>query len=119
MSHRKFSDRTGQRWEVRVTSKAEWRFEPIMGNPGPPRRGAPPLYAGDDPFEMSEMELQQTLADATPAPAAPGGPLLGRDGTAAERKTPFGDVYESPKSESPFGDGGEAPKKKSPFLDDQ
>ena len=93
MSHRKFSDRDGRRWEVRVTSKADWHFEPIMGNPEPPRRGAPPLYAGDDPFELSEMELQSILGAATPKETGP-------------RTSPFGDAYE-------------APKKKSPFLDDQ
>ncbi|WP_419948991.1 hypothetical protein [Candidatus Palauibacter sp.] len=96
MSHRKFSDRRGNRWEIRVSSRAEWRFEPLPGNPNPPHRVRPPLYAGDDPFELSDQELQTILGSATPDPRA-------------ERKTP---------GASPFGDDYRPPPKKSPFLDD-
>ena len=66
MSHRKFSDRGGSRWEIRVSSRAEWTFEPLPGNPNPPCRVRPPLYAGDDPFELSEQELQTIFGGATP-----------------------------------------------------
>lgn len=95
MSHRKFSDRRGNRWEVRVASRSEWRFEPLPGNPGTPNRVRPPLYAGDDPFELSEQELQSILGAATPE-------------TRTDRGTPRA---------SPFGDY-EPRRKKSPFLDD-
>lgn len=88
MSHRKFADRDGTRWAVRVSSKHEWRFEPVPGNPRAPRRARPPLYAGDDPFELSERELQTILGTGT------------RVAGQAGRAIPL------------------PPKKKSPFLDD-
>ena len=96
MSHRKFSDRRGNRWEVRVSSRAEWTFEPMPGNPHPPRRVRPPLYAGDDPFELSEQELQTIFGSATPD-------------IRTEKKS---------KGLSPFGDAYKPPAKKSPFFDD-
>ena len=96
MSHRKFSDRGGHRWEIRVSSRTEWRFEPLPGNPNPAHRVRPPLYAGDDPFELSEQELQTIFGSATPE-------------TRAQRK---------PQGRSPFGDVHKPPAKKSPFLDD-
>ncbi|MYE33309.1 MAG: hypothetical protein F4X23_00450 [Gemmatimonadales bacterium] len=95
MSHRKFADRDGTRWEVRVSSKHEWRFDPVPGNPRAPRRARPPLYAGDDPFELSERELQSILGNATPNPKA------GRETPDA---SPFGDVYEPRRKKSPFLD---------------
>ncbi len=49
-----------------MTSRSEWRFEPLRGNPGTPHRVRPPLYTGDDPFELSEQELQAILGAATP-----------------------------------------------------
>ena len=91
MSHRKFSDGQGNRWEVRVSSKSDWRFKPVPGNPHPPRRVRPPLYAGDDPYELSEQELQNILGDA---------------------------ALEGPTVKSPFGEDYEPSTKKSPFLDD-
>ena len=78
-----------------MASRSEWRFEPLRGNPGTPHRVRPPLYAGDDPFELSEQELQSILGAATP-----------------ETRTDRG----SPRA-SPFGDY-EPRRKKSPFLDD-
>lgn len=78
-----------------MASRSEWRFEPLPGNPGAPRRVRPPLYAGDDPFELSEQELQSILGNATPE--------------AKGRGTP---------GASPFGDVHEPHKKKSPFIDD-
>lgn len=93
MGHRKFVDRQGYRWEVKVTSKADWRFEPVPGNPNEPKHVRPPLYAGEDPYELSEQELQSILGETTAIEATP-------------RKSPFGGTYEPPK-------------KKSPFLDDQ
>jgi len=95
VSHRKFSDRRGNRWEVRVASRSEWRFEPLPGNPGTPHRVHPPLYAGDDPFELSEQELQSILGAATPeARTDRGGP----------RASPFGEAYEPRRKKSPFLD---------------
>ena len=99
MSHRKFSDRGGSRWEIRVSSRAEWTFEPLPGNPNPPCRVRPPLYAGDDPFELSEQELQTIFGGATPETRA----------QRAERKG---------SGASPFGDDYKPQPRKSPFLDD-
>jgi hypothetical protein len=66
MGDRRFVDRAGQRWEVRVRSRREWLFEPVEDNPGPARSVTPPSYERD-PFEMSIEELQRVL-DAAPPP---------------------------------------------------
>ena len=92
MSNRRFSDGQRKRWEVQVTSKSEWQFKPIGGNNASARRVRPPLYAGDDPFELSEQELQKILGDSTIQPMS--------------------------SKPSPFGDDYVPPKKKSLFLDD-
>jgi len=65
MANRTFSDRAGNRWEVRTRSRSEWEFEPLAGNPGPARLGAPPGYESD-PYEMSVEELQRILEAAAP-----------------------------------------------------
>ena len=61
MAHRRFRGPDGQDWEVRVRSRSEWEFEPVAGNPGPPRLVEPPGYE-TDPFELSTEELQGLLA---------------------------------------------------------
>jgi len=61
MSYRNFQDTSGHRWEVRPRSRREWDMEPLPGNPQTRRTVSPPLYAGDDPFELSEQELQRIL----------------------------------------------------------
>ncbi len=66
MGDRRFADRDGRRWEIRVRGKREWMFEPVEDNPGPTRTVTPPGYEAD-PFEMSIEELQKLL-DAAPAP---------------------------------------------------
>lgn len=66
MADRRFTDRDGRRWELRVRGRSEWLFEPVDDNPGPARTGAPPSYEAD-PFELSVEELQRVL-DAAPAP---------------------------------------------------
>ena len=91
MSYRKFFDEEGRRWEVRAVSKSDWRFDPIVGNTDRPRRGVPPLYAGDDPFELSQEDLRKLLAEASPMSGAP-------------KKSPFKDDYEPVEKKSPFGD---------------
>jgi len=63
---RRFTDRDGRRWDVRVQGRTEWIFEPADDNPGPPRSVRPPAYEAD-PFEMSIEELQHVL-DAAPVP---------------------------------------------------
>lgn len=68
MSLRKFKDASGGLWQVKVRSRREWLLEPLPGNPDTPRTVEPPLYA-EDPFELSEQELQRILAGAGEGPA--------------------------------------------------
>jgi hypothetical protein len=70
MAHRRFTDREGRAWEIRVRNRNEWEFEPVGDNPGPARLVAPPGYE-HDPFEMSVEELQK-LVDAGRARRPPG-----------------------------------------------
>ncbi len=65
MANRVFTDRSGERWEIRTRSRSEWEFEPIEGNPGPARLVTPPGYESD-PYEMSVEELQRLLDSAAP-----------------------------------------------------
>lgn len=78
-----------------MASRSEWRFEPLPGNPGAPRRVRPPLYAGDDPFELSEQELRSILGSATPD---------AKTGRGTPGASPFGDVHEPRRKKSPFLD---------------
>ena len=65
MAHRRFADRDGRDWEVRVRSRNEWEFEPVGDNPGPALLVVPPAYE-QDPFEMSVEELQNLVDAARP-----------------------------------------------------
>ena len=66
MGDRRFVDREGLRWEVRVRGRSEWLFEPVEDNPQRTRSVSPPGYERD-PFELSVEELQQLL-DSAPKP---------------------------------------------------
>jgi hypothetical protein len=70
MGDRRFADRDGRRWDVRVISRNEWGFEPVEDNPGPARVGAAPGYESD-PFELSTEELQRLLESAQPPRSRP------------------------------------------------
>ena len=76
MANRKFKDRDGRDWEVRDRSSSEWILEPILDNPLRQRRVKPPRYE-EDPFELTDRELQRLL-DENPDPGAP-----------TPRKSPF------------------------------
>lgn len=71
MAQRAFTDRDGNRWDIRVRSRSEWEFEPIGGNPGHARLGSPPGYE-TDPYELSVEELQRLLDAAAPRRKPPG-----------------------------------------------
>ena len=101
MSHRRFSDRSGQRWEVRIRARGDWEFRPVSGNRSPPHHGEPPHHA-TDPFELSEPELWSVLEDATSAEPEAGERRLSRDD-----RVPGGLFDWKP------------PEKKSPFIDDR
>jgi hypothetical protein len=77
MAQRRFADRDGHRWEVRVRSRTEWEFEPVEGNSEPPRLAQPPGYE-QDPFEMSIEELQ-ALLDAARSRRGPSRPSPFKD----------------------------------------
>jgi hypothetical protein len=66
MSYRKFTDRSGAVWKVKDETLNRWVFDPVPGNPSDPRNVTPPTYT-DDPFEMSEGELQRLLEKASPS----------------------------------------------------
>lgn len=70
MGDRRFTDRDGRRWDVRVQGRREWTFEPVDDNPGP-RRSVQPLSYEADPFELSVEELQRVLDGAPPPRATP------------------------------------------------
>jgi len=66
MAYRRFTDRDGHVWEVRDSSRSEWVFEPMPGNPRPRVEVPAPGYESD-PFEMSVEEVQRLL-DGSPPP---------------------------------------------------
>jgi len=70
MADRRFTDRSGNAWDVVVRSRSEWIYEPVDPNPGPARAGAPPGYESD-PFELSVEELQALVEAAAPPRARP------------------------------------------------
>jgi len=108
VGYRRFADGKGGRWEIRIESSGEWRFEPVSGTRRPARRGRPPLYARD-PFELSEQELQRILEDARPIERRTGPSPFG---------DPSSDDAEKPSLFRDDEDDGPA-KKRSPFLDDR
>lgn len=108
MGYRRFADGRGGRWEIRIESNGEWRFEPVSGTSRPASRGRPPLYA-KDPFELSEQELQRILEGARPVGRAGGASPFGGAASGRPKGSPFLDDEEP-------GSGGE---KRSPFLDDR
>ena len=67
MGFRRFTDRDKQQWEIRDVSRSRWEFAPVGDNPQPARSGAPPGYE-QDPYELSQEELQ-ALLDAASAPS--------------------------------------------------
>lgn len=65
MSYRKFKDRSGAVWQVRDESLGRWVFAPEPGNLSDRRTVAAPGYT-DDPFELSDAELQRLLDGSQP-----------------------------------------------------
>ncbi len=78
MSYRAFTDRQGNRWQVRPQARREWHFEPLPGNPETRRVAVPPGYQ-EDPFELSDQEIQRVLDSARPAGAGSGRPSPFKD----------------------------------------
>ena len=67
MGFRKFSDRDKREWEIRDISRLEWEFSPAGDNQQRARRVPPPGYE-QDPYELSQEELQLLLDASTPEP---------------------------------------------------
>lgn len=67
MGYRRFRDRDGLEWDVRVRSRDEWEFEPVGDNRSARRLARAPGYE-KDPFEMSREELQRVFDAAAAAP---------------------------------------------------
>ena len=77
MGFRKFVDRNRQQWEIRDLSRSRWEFSPAGDNRLPAREVEPPGYE-QDPYELSQEELQKLLDGAPNNPAR-------------KRANPFGD----------------------------
>ena len=77
MGFRRFTDRDKQEWEVRNVSRLAWEFSPAGDNPGRSRTVEPPGYE-QDPYELSQEELQRLFDQSRAAPER-------------TRKSPFND----------------------------
>jgi len=77
MGFRRFDDSQGRAWEIRPRSRSEWQFEPLSGNPEGRRTVRPPSYE-EDPFELTDMELERLLGGAQPG-VTPTGPSPFKD----------------------------------------
>jgi hypothetical protein len=65
MGFRRFIDRDKGEWEIRDVSRLEWEFSPAGDNQQRPRRVPPPGYE-QDPYELSQEELQRLLDASVP-----------------------------------------------------
>lgn len=75
---RKFKDRTGQAWEVEVSpsSKREWVFRRVEGEQRDDRVAPAPSHA-DDPFEVSDAEMERLFEQSRPRFKSPREPPPG------------------------------------------
>jgi hypothetical protein len=64
MGFRRFIDRDKQQWEVRGVSRTRWELAPCGDNALPARSVEPPGYE-QDPYELSQEELQRLLDGGT------------------------------------------------------
>jgi hypothetical protein len=65
MAHRRFRDRDGNDWEVRIPSRDMWELSPVGDNAARPRTVPAPGYERD-PYELSLEELQRLLDGSAP-----------------------------------------------------
>lgn len=71
---RKFSDRTGNAWDVeRERGRRHLIFRPVEGEDADARTVAAPSHTAD-PFELSDGELQRLLDRSRPKYRKPKGP---------------------------------------------
>ena len=62
---RRFEDARGDGWEIRPQADYKWHFVPLEDNDGIRKIGTPPPET-DDPFDLSEKELQRLLDSGIP-----------------------------------------------------
>lgn len=64
---RKFKDRKGQPWDVEVSpqSRREWVFRRVEGSERDDRVAPAPSHV-DDPFEVSDAEIQRLFEQSRP-----------------------------------------------------
>lgn len=77
MGFRRFIDREKREWEIRDVSRVRWELSPAGDNPQTSRWVEPPDYE-QDPYELSQEELQRLLDASAPL-------------TKRSIKNPFGD----------------------------
>lgn len=63
--HRRFEDARGDSWEIRPQEDFKWHFVPLEGNDAIRKIVTPPPES-DDPFALSEKELQRLLDSGIP-----------------------------------------------------
>ncbi len=70
---RKFTDRSGRPWEVeREHGRHELVFRPVHGDPADERVAPLPSHShSQDPYELSDSELQRYLDQSRPRYRAP------------------------------------------------
>ena len=62
---RRFEDARGDSWEIRPRSDYKWHFVPLEGDDAMRKIVTPPPET-DDPFDLSEKELQRLLDSGIP-----------------------------------------------------
>lgn len=62
---RRFEDADGSGWEIHPREDFKWHVVPLEGNDATRKIVTPPPRA-DDPFDLSEPELQRLLASGIP-----------------------------------------------------
>lgn len=63
--YRRFEDARGDGWEIRPQEVYKWQFMPLEGNDSIRKIVTPPPGV-DDPFALSEKELQRLLDSGIP-----------------------------------------------------
>lgn len=63
--HRRFEDAAGNGWEIRAEHDFKWQFLPLEGNDST-RKIVTPSPEADDPFDLTEKELQRLLQSGIP-----------------------------------------------------
>lgn len=63
--HRRFEDARGDSWEIQPKANFKWQFVPLEGNDHIRKIVTPPPEV-DDPFDLTEKELERLLDSGIP-----------------------------------------------------